>query len=78
MWTVHWEGALGAWLRGQLDARGIDAPYGRYVLSLLARPLQPADLSPDTIEGAKVFPTTPNTASPVLVKLTPEYGGYGK
>ena len=45
---------MGQWLRGQLDARGIDAlAYGRYVLSLLTRPLDPADLSPSPI-GNKV------------------------
>ncbi|XP_077295583.1 uncharacterized protein LOC143917849 isoform X2 [Arctopsyche grandis] len=48
--SAHWEGAVGQWLRGQLDARGIDAlAYGRYVLSLLTRPLDPADLSPSPI-----------------------------
>lgn len=52
--SAHWEGAVGQWLRGQLDARGIDAlAYGRYVLSLLTRPLDPADLSPSPI-GNKV------------------------
>lgn len=52
--SSHWEGAVGQWLRGQLDARGIDAPaYGRYVLSLLTKPLDPADLSPSPI-GNKV------------------------
>lgn len=56
VWSAHWEGAVGEWLRGQLDARGIDAPaYGRYVLSLLTKPLDPADLSPSPIENQVIF-----------------------